>query len=152
MQPGIAGVAQMPRAQAKTRRPRKPAAGFAEEVHSFNHEDVVRGIAATTVKHLIDNGTLTAKQVYRVIPMRTFNRRLAQGESLKVSESDAIARLLRVTEFARRIFRDDEFARQYLNLPNPVLKNQIPIEMAVTDAGAREVEYALSRFAHGDYI
>jgi putative toxin-antitoxin system antitoxin component (TIGR02293 family) len=104
------------------------------------------------VKHLIDNGTLSAKQVYRVIPMRTFNRRLDKGASLKISESDAIARLLRVTELARRIFRDNEFARQYLNLPNPVLKNQIPIELAATDAGARDVEAALMHFAHGDYL
>jgi putative toxin-antitoxin system antitoxin component (TIGR02293 family) len=131
---------------------RKPPAGFADEKHAFDYEDVVRGIAATKVQQLIDNGTLGAKQVYRVIPLRTFNRRLAKGEPLKVAESDAVARLLRVTELARRIFRDDEFARQYLNLPNPTLNNQIPIELAATDAGAREVEFALSRFAHGDYI
>lgn len=142
----------MARAQAKTRRLPKPAAGFAEEVHSFDHGDVVRGIAATTVKHLIDNGTLASKQVYRVIPMRTFNRRLAKGEALKVSESDAIARLLRVTEMARKIFGDAEFAGKWLTLPNPVLKNQIPIELAATDAGARDVEAALSHFAHGDYL
>jgi putative toxin-antitoxin system antitoxin component (TIGR02293 family) len=84
--------------------------------------------------------------------MRTFNRRLAKGEPLKVAESDAIARLLRVTQMARRIFRDDEFARQYLNLPNPVLNNKIPIELAATDAGARDVEAALLHFAHGDYL
>jgi hypothetical protein len=69
----------MPRAHAKTKRLRKTPAGFAEETHAFDYEDVVRGIAATKVKQLIDNGTLGAKQVYRVVPMRTFNRRLAKG-------------------------------------------------------------------------
>jgi putative toxin-antitoxin system antitoxin component (TIGR02293 family) len=59
---------------------------------------------------------------------------------------------LRVTEYAEKIFGDANLARQYLNLPNPALKGRIPIEMAKTDAGAREVEAALSRFAHGDYI
>jgi putative toxin-antitoxin system antitoxin component (TIGR02293 family) len=142
----------MPRVQAKTKRPRRPPAGFAEESHAFDYEDIVRGIPAAKVKQLIDNGTLGAKQVYRVVPMRTFNRRLAKGEPLKVTESDAVARLLRVTELARRIFRDDEFAHQYLSLPNPVLNNQIPIEMASTDAGARDVEYALLRFANGDIV
>jgi putative toxin-antitoxin system antitoxin component (TIGR02293 family) len=142
----------MPRAQAKTKQLRKPVAGFAEEPRAFDYEDVVQGIAPATVKRLIDNGTLGAKQVYRVVPQRTFNRRLDKGELLKVPESDAIARLLRVTELARKIFRDNEFARQYLNLPNPVLRNQVPIELAATDAGARDVEAALLHFAHGDYL
>jgi putative toxin-antitoxin system antitoxin component (TIGR02293 family) len=138
-------------AWAHVKRPRKPT-GFAEESAAFDYEDIIAGIAPATVKRLIENGTLGAKQVYRVIPMRTFNRRLAKGEPLKVAESDAIARLLRVTQMARRIFRDDEFARQYLNLPNPVLNNKIPIELAATDAGARDVEAALLHFAHGDYL
>ena len=116
------------------------------------HDEIVRGIGARRVQDLIDRGVLTAKQVYRVIPARTFNRRLAQGEMLKVSEADVIARLLRVTEEAKRIFGDAEFAGKWLTLPNPVLKNRIPIEMAETDAGARDVEAALLHFAHGDYL
>ena len=87
------------------------------------HDEIVRGIEAKRVKNLIDSGTLAAKQVYRVIPLRTFNRRLAKGEALKVSESDAIARLLRVTEAARKTFGDADFAGKWLTLPNPVLKN-----------------------------
>jgi len=39
-----------------------------------------------------------------------------------------------------------------LNLPSPPLGNRIPIELAETDAGAREVEDALSRLAHGDFV
>src|SRR5712692_5033829 len=112
----------------------------------------MRGIAAKKVKDLIDRGVLSAKQVFRAIPERTFNRRLANREMLKVPEADAIARLLRVTEAAKRTFGDADFATKWLNLPNPALKNRIPIDLAETDAGAREVEAALSRFAHGDYI
>jgi putative toxin-antitoxin system antitoxin component (TIGR02293 family) len=136
------------------KRKRRPAAspGFAEEGRPFVHDEIVAGVSAKKVKDLIDRGVLTAKQVYRVIPARTFNRRLANGEMLKVAEADVIARLLRVIEAANRTFGDEEFARQYLNLPNPVLKNRIPMELAETDAGARDVEAALSRFAHGDYI
>jgi putative toxin-antitoxin system antitoxin component (TIGR02293 family) len=58
----------------------------------------------------------------------------------------------RVTEAAKRAFGNSEFARKWLALPNPVLKNRIPIEVAETDAGTREVEAALSQLAHGDYI
>jgi putative toxin-antitoxin system antitoxin component (TIGR02293 family) len=142
----------MPRSTAGRRQRHKPTTGLAEESHPFVHDEIVRGIEARRVKDLIDRGVLTAKQVYRVIPERTFGRRLANRETLKPSEADAIGRLWRVTEYAEKMFGDVHFARQYLSLPNPALKDRIPIEMAETDAGAREVEAAISRFAHGDYI
>ncbi len=116
------------------------------------HDEIVRDIAAKRVKDLIDRGVLGAKQVYRAIPERTFNRRLAKRDALKPSEADAIGRLLRVIENAETMLDDAEFARKWLSFPNPALKNRIPIELAETDAGAREVEDALSRLAHGDYI
>jgi putative toxin-antitoxin system antitoxin component (TIGR02293 family) len=58
----------------------------------------------------------------------------------------------RVAEAAERIFGDSDFAHKWLTLPNPTLKDRIPLEVAKTDAGTQEVEAALSRFAHGDYI
>ncbi len=70
---------------------------------------------------------------------------------LKVPEADAIARLLRVTEAAKKTFGDADFATRFLNLPNPALKNRVPIDLAETDAGAREVEAILLRIAYGDY-
>jgi putative toxin-antitoxin system antitoxin component (TIGR02293 family) len=126
--------------------------GFAEETQPFVHDEIVRGVPAKRVQELIDGGVLGAKQVYRVIPERTFNRRLANRESLKVSEGDAIARFVRVTKEANRIFGDAAFARKWLNLPNPVLNGRVPIELAETDVGAREVEGALLSFAYGDYV
>lgn len=111
----------------------------------------MRGIEADRVKALIDRGVLHEKQVYRVIPERTFKRRLANREALKVSEGDAIARYLRVTQAANKAFGEADFVRKWLNLPNPELKGRIPIELAETDAGAREVEDVIGRFAHGVY-
>jgi putative toxin-antitoxin system antitoxin component (TIGR02293 family) len=135
------------------RKPKSIApSGFAEEARPFVHDEIIRGIKATRVKELIDRGVLDKKQVYRVVPERTFGRRLANDETLKPNEADAIARLLRVIEAAMKGFGDADFARRYLSLPNPALGNRIPFELAETDAGAREVEYAIMRFAHGIYI
>jgi uncharacterized protein (DUF2384 family) len=53
---------------------------------------------------------------------------------------------------AEKIFGDTTFARQWLNLPNPVFKNCVPIELAKTGPSARQVEAALSRMAHSDYV
>src|SRR5947209_19460349 len=125
--------------------------GFAEEAQPFLHEEIVRGVPARRVQELIDRDVLPAKVVYRVVPERTFKRRLAKREALKPSEADAIARLLRVTEIANRTFGDAAFARKFLSLPNPALGDRIPNELAETDAGAREVEVILGRIAHGVY-
>jgi putative toxin-antitoxin system antitoxin component (TIGR02293 family) len=57
----------------------------------------------------------------------------------------------RVAEAAEKTFGNSEFARKWLTLPNPALKSRTPIELADTDAGAREVEIILTRIAHGVY-
>jgi len=140
----------MSRTTSASKRRRAPR-GLSEEEQPFVHDEIVRGIAAKRVKKLIDRGVLGAKEVYRIVPERTFNRRLAKGEALKPAEADGIARLLRITELATRIFRDAAFARRFLSLPNPALNNRIPIELAETDAGAREAEAILLHIAYGDY-
>jgi putative toxin-antitoxin system antitoxin component (TIGR02293 family) len=86
-----------------------------------------------------------------VIPQRTFERRLSEHQTLKIDEADAIARLLRVRDHARQVFEDDDLAEEWLSLPNPELGDEIPIEMARTDIGAREVEAVLGRIEHGVY-
>ena len=115
------------------------------------HDEIMRGIPAKRVKGLIDRGVLDAKQVHRLIPERTFNRRVANNERLKPAEADGVARLLRLFELAKRIFRDENFAREFLRLPNPALGNRIPNDLAETEAGARDVETVLWRIAYGDY-
>jgi putative toxin-antitoxin system antitoxin component (TIGR02293 family) len=133
---------------AAIRKPKASRRGFAEEAAPFVHEEIVQGVLAKRVQELIDRSVLPAKAVYRVIPERTFKRRLANREILKAAEADAVARLLRVTAAAIKTFGDVEFARKYLSLPVPVLGDKVPLELAATDAGAREVEAALGRIAH----
>jgi putative toxin-antitoxin system antitoxin component (TIGR02293 family) len=67
-----------------------------------------------------------------------------------MAQEDDSTRLARVADAALRIFGDRGFAHQWLNAANPALSCQVPIEMATTDAGAREVEAVLSRIAYGD--
>jgi putative toxin-antitoxin system antitoxin component (TIGR02293 family) len=137
----------MPRSARKP----KSVSGLAEEARPFVHDEIMQGIKAGRVKELIDRGVLDRKQVFRLIPERTFNRRLANGETLKIGEADVISRLLRINEAANRTFGDAAFARKFLSLPNPALGDRVPNELAETDAGAREVEVILGRIAHGVY-
>jgi putative toxin-antitoxin system antitoxin component (TIGR02293 family) len=118
---------------------------------SLNYSALERGLSAVRVAEMIRKGELRKDDVYRLIPERTFRRRVGAKSKLKMEEADAIARILRVQALARWAFGEDEMAGQFLDLPNPELGNRAPRVMARTDAGAREVEAVLFRFAAGDY-
>ena len=117
----------------------------------LDYARIEQGVSAAQVQELIGKGLISREDVYRAVPERTFKRRLAEKGNLKTEEADAIARAMRVNELARWAFGDDEQARQFLDLANPALGNRMPRVMAATDAGAREVEALLFRFAAGDY-
>ena len=119
------------------------------EREALGYRRIKAGVAAREVETLIDKGRLTRADVQMVIPRRTFERRVAEGQVLKIDEADAIARLIRVRDHALRVFEDADLAQQWLSLPNPALGEAIPLEMARTDAGAREAEAVLTRFEHG---
>ena len=118
---------------------------------SFTYREVETGIPAADLRDLIGHG-LTRDDIRLVIPDRTLDRRIAKGEALKPAEADGIARLLRVRAHALRLYDGrEELADLWLRLPNPALGDQIPIVMARTDIGAREVETILGRLEHGVY-
>jgi putative toxin-antitoxin system antitoxin component (TIGR02293 family) len=92
---------------------------------------------------------LSRDDIRQIIPDRTLERRIAQGENLKLEEADGLARLVRVVSLARRVFEDDNLADEWLRTPNPALDDLIPIQMARTDLGGREVEAVRMRLEHG---
>ena len=117
----------------------------------LDYARIEQGVSAAQVQELIGKGLISQEDVYRAVPERTFKRRLAEKGNLRTEEADAIARAMRVNELARRVFGEDHEAKQFLDLPNPELGGRVPRVMAATDAGAREVEAVLYRFAFGDY-
>ena len=132
---------------------RKPPAsqppGFAEEPVAFtSFRALGRGVPSSQVRALEARG-LTRDDIRQIIPDRTLERRIAAGENLKIEEADGLARLLRVVTMAQRVFGDDALADEWLRSPNPALDNLIPIQMARTDLGGREVEAVLGRIEHG---
>ena len=131
------------------RKPTPP--GFAEQAEAFTtYRSLEKGVPAAWARSLETQG-LTRDDIRRIIPDRTLDRRIAKGENLKIDEADGLARLLRVVKAARDLFENDENADGWLRNPIPSLGERIPIEMAQTDLGAREVEAVLGRMAHGVY-
>ena len=133
------------------RKPTPAAPGFAEHAAAFtSFKALEKGIPAAWARSLESQG-LTRADIRRIIPDRTLDRRIAAGENLKIEEADGLARLLRVVKAARDLFQNYENADGWLRNPIPSLGERIPMEMAQTDIGAREVEAVLGRMAHGVY-
>ena len=115
------------------------------------YSQLEKGLPARSVAKYIKTGELLAEDVYRVVPERTFKRRISENAKLRTEEADAILRLLRVRATSIWAFGDPKLADEFLSLKNPRLGHHIPREMAATDAGARDVEALLQRFMFGDF-
>jgi putative toxin-antitoxin system antitoxin component (TIGR02293 family) len=120
------------------------------EAKSFfaSYKSLSGGIPSRAVRALEESG-VTRDDIRQIIPDRTLERRIAQGENLKLEEADGLARLVRVVALAQRVFEDDALADEWLRTPNPALDDLVPIQMARTDLGGREVEAVLLRLEHG---
>lgn len=83
------------------------------------------------------------------IPERTLSRRQSAGR-LRPDESDRLLRAARLFGAAVALFEGDvNAARRWLLAPQPGLGGEVPLELATTEAGAREVEALLGRIEHG---
>lgn len=94
---------------------------------------------------------LPMEQIARFIgvPQRTLTRRASEG-LLQPDESDRLLRAARVFEMAVELFEGNvSAARQWLETPQPGLGDEVPLEFASTDVGAREVENLIGRLEHG---
>src|SRR5918996_4097861 len=128
--------------------PRSTVQTAAERI---TYDRVNAGFDVADVSALVGEGILTSEEVHKVVPPRTLGRRKSRRERLTVQESDGIARLVRVAAQAARVFEDPELRSAWLRSGNPALGGARPIDLAVTDIGARRVETVLNRIAWGDY-
>ena len=82
----------------------------------------------------------------RVIPAATFHRRT---DGLKPQEGQRVERLARVIATAEHVWADADDARVFLSTAHPMLDDKRPIEVALTELGARRVETLLWALFHG---
>ena len=83
------------------------------------------------------------------IPARTLARRKQHGK-LDADESDRLVRVARVFGRALELFEGDvRIARDWLSTAQIALGGRIPLELAKTDVGSREVENLVGRLEHG---
>lgn len=83
--------------------------------------------------------------IYRIVPEATYKRRTR----LSSTESARTERLARVIAAAEYVWDDRDDAREWLTKPHPELRHRIPLDVAATELGARQVEDLLDRLMYG---
>ena len=84
-----------------------------------------------------------------VIPRRTMERRVAGDSRLSLEESDRLMRLKTIAQHAQRVFANDDKAHRWLRKPNRGLGGARPIDLLISETGARQVENTLGAIQHG---
>lgn len=112
---------------------------------------VEKGLPFRVVERLRRNMGLTNEEFAELIQVRprTLSRR-KEGGRLQPDESDRALRASRLFGGALELFEGDaDAARAWLSSAQPALGGAVPLSVAKTELGAREVEQLLGRLEHG---
>ena len=112
---------------------------------------VEKGLPFRAVERLRRNMALTTEAFAELIQVktRTLRRRKEEGR-LQPDESDRALRASRIFGSALELFEGDaEAARDWLSSEQPALGGAVPLSVARTELGAREVEQLIGRLEHG---
>jgi putative toxin-antitoxin system antitoxin component (TIGR02293 family) len=120
--------------------------------HSFAELDelVSHGLPKNALKASVDRICLNNEDrkhlLYRIIPEATYKRR---RDSLSVDESERAERLARVYATAEYVWNSDDDARAFLHAPHPMLQGRTPLDVSMSELGARRVEELLWKLYYG---
>lgn len=120
--------------------------------HSFAELDelVADGLPKRALKASVDRICITREErkslLHRIIPEATFKRR---RNKLTAEESERAERLARVFASAEYVWNSDDDARAFLHAPHPMLQGRTPLDVAMTELGARRVEELLWKLFYG---
>jgi putative toxin-antitoxin system antitoxin component (TIGR02293 family) len=118
-----------------------------------SEQDLVRlveqGLSTQTIESLRRHG-VTDDEVYALLlPRRTLAHRRTRRESLSRDESDRVVRLARIAALSEHVFGEPERSWRWLRDAKRQFQGRSPLQLAVTEAGARLVEELLYRIDEG---
>jgi putative toxin-antitoxin system antitoxin component (TIGR02293 family) len=120
--------------------------------HSFAELDalVSHGLPKHALKAIVDTIVLNTEErkqlLYRIVPEATYKRR---RDKLSAEESERTERLARIYATAQYVWNSEDEARVFLHTPHPMLQNRTPLEVSMTELGARRLEELLWRLYYG---
>jgi putative toxin-antitoxin system antitoxin component (TIGR02293 family) len=117
-----------------------------EQLEEIVGEGLPKAALRTTVRRVFPLPREANRCLYRIVPEATYKRR---NGKLRIIESERTERLARVIAAAETVWDDQNDAREWLLKPHPELGDRAPIECALTELGARQVEALLDRLQYG---
>jgi putative toxin-antitoxin system antitoxin component (TIGR02293 family) len=106
-------------------------------------------VATAAVEGLKRSG-VTDDEIYSlIVPRRTLTHRKTRREPLSRDESDRAVRLARIAALAEQVFGDPARAWRWLRAEKRQFQGRSPLQLVVTEAGARLVEELLYRIDDG---
>ena len=115
------------------------------ELESRISEGLPKHTLRHTVQRLFDSPDERNQLMYRIVPEATYKRRTR----LTAAESERTERLARVIASAEIVWDDRAAAKQWLLTPHPELNGKRPLDAALSELGARQVEDLLDRIYYG---
>jgi putative toxin-antitoxin system antitoxin component (TIGR02293 family) len=100
----------------------------------------------SSVEHFFSSADDRKRLLYRIIPEATYKRRKL---NLSPDESEKTERLARIFATAHYVWDSEEDARVFMNTPHPMLKGSTPLDVSMTELGARRVEELLWKLFYG---
>lgn len=138
----------------QTVSPEKIAAvmALAPVPHSFSAlDDLVRsGLPKSALRLSIARIGRSADErktlLNSIIAEATYKRRSAR---LTPAESERAERLARIFATAQYVWDDEDQAREFLHAPHPMLQDRTPLDVSMSELGARRVEELLWNLFYG---
>ncbi|WP_114859835.1 antitoxin Xre/MbcA/ParS toxin-binding domain-containing protein [Azospirillum brasilense] len=109
-------------------------------------EGLPKSTLGTVVKRVTRDPRHRRTIMYGIVPEATYKRR---RDRLSRDESERTERLARITAHALSVWGVEADAQDFLAAPHPMLGGRTPVEAAVTDLGARQVEQILAAIEYG---
>jgi putative toxin-antitoxin system antitoxin component (TIGR02293 family) len=109
------------------------------------HQGLPKAALTQVVARAVADPGERRRLLHEIVPEATYKRRRV----LSPQESERTERLARVVATADYVWDDTDDARHFLHEPHPMLEGRAPLEVALTELGARRVEDLLWSLFHG---
>ena len=111
---------------------------------------VTQGLPKHALKASVDRVCLSGSDrknlLYRIIPESTYKRRRTHLTPDESERAERLARIVATTEF---VWNSAVDARVFLNTPHAMLQGRTPLDVSMTELGARRVEELLWKLFYG---
>jgi putative toxin-antitoxin system antitoxin component (TIGR02293 family) len=113
------------------------------------HTKICLGFPATHLEKLINNSVITSPELSQINSLRTLKRRIEKKQSLTITESDNLFRIIHIRSIAEAIFGSPDKASRWLSKPQKRLFGETPLNLLTTFHGTSLVEYILFQISEG---